>query len=283
MLNNEWMCAIWIGVRKWEQWREKYEQSATLRPQSLSEVNTVPLLYMGRQYAVRIYSKIWTWTGYITAPFHAVSACCLAIYTSLAVPILHLKNLDTTSKSGQNITNSVLPHISWYSWRRTSHLIIRLCKMFKIGLEIGTRWFSQSRGAEIVRGAFCEEIEKATRGLLARVVSVTVPFTMPYLDTRQDTNLDTQHAHPSSKDRKFFIMCRESMWRGAGFSQASEEASRTTTRPFFTLRCSLRWEVQRLLRCPLRSSLRRPPHCPLHPLSLFLWMLKFLFKWTKEF
>ena len=83
--------------------------------------------------------------------------------------------------------------------------------MFKIGLEIGTRRFSQSRGAEIVRGAFCEEIEKATRGLLARVVSVTVPFAMPYLDTRQDANLDTQHAHLTSKDRKFFIMCGESM------------------------------------------------------------------------
>jgi len=63
--------------------------------------------------------------------------------------------------------------------------------MFKMGLEIGTRRFSQSRDAEIVRGAFCEEIEKATRGLLARVVSVTVPFTMPYLDTCQDANLDT--------------------------------------------------------------------------------------------
>ena len=115
---------------------------------------------MGRQYAVRIYSKIWTWTGYITAPFHAASACCLAIYRSLAVPILHFKNLDTAPKSGQNITNSVLPHTFSYFSHHSSHPLTRICEKFRMGLEIWTRRFSQSRDAEIVRGATRAEIGK---------------------------------------------------------------------------------------------------------------------------
>jgi len=122
---------------------------------------SVQIIVQIRKYTIRIYILIWTWTPLVHYALSGGFSMFPRLICEIRCPDFHLSK---SGHEGKIWTKSVLPYIILEEGchrREMRRFMGDFSQKSKMCLKIWTGRFSQSRVAEIVRGATRAEIEKA--------------------------------------------------------------------------------------------------------------------------